>query len=157
MGLAYFVMSSHCFIHSQNMHKQREREQNAWFVYCFWMTNTKSNPENGVALHRIHFFNNHCLEWVRGREKNRLLLQSLTVYANLVSCANKTLRWCGHKELDPLSCIVVHGAKKCPTSLLWNGTTSEGKIQSQKLFCHSKQDSSETLFMQQKILGVSGT
>ena len=50
-------------------------------------------------------------------------------------------------KLDPFSCIVVHGPRKPPTSLLCKGTTSEGKMQGQKLFRQSNQGSNESSFM----------
>ena len=50
-------------------------------------------------------------------------------------------------DLDPYSCIVVHGPKKHPTSLLWKGARFEGKIQGQKRFRQGYQGSSESLFM----------
>lgn len=59
-------------------------------------------------------------------------------------------------ELDTFSCIVVHGSKKRPASLLWKGTTYEGKILGQKRFRHSKQGSSEKIIYAKKIWGHFG-
>ena len=70
MGLVYFVTSSQGFIHAQNKHKQRETA----FFYSMpdlcisFGCNNKSDPENYRALHRIPFFDDHCLEGVK-REK----------------------------------------------------------------------------------------
>ena len=117
----------------------------------------KSDSENGTALHTIPFFNDHHPEWVRSRKKNRLTLQSFTVYACFVGKWNPEMA--SQRKLDPFSCIVTHGPKleRRPTFLLWKGTTPEGKIQGQKLFRQSKQGSSESLFMRKKIFGASGS
>ena len=61
MHLVYFVTSSQGFIRARNKHKQREI---AFFFYlpdsCIvFRCNNRSDPENGRALHRIPFFNNH--------------------------------------------------------------------------------------------------
>ena len=53
-----------------------------------------------------------------------------------------------------ITAIVVHGPKKRQTSLPFNGTTSEGKIEGQRLSRHSKQSCSESLFMRQNIWGL---
>lgn len=59
MGLVYIVMSSHCFIHTQNKHKQKEI---VFFLYrmpglCVvcWFSN-EHDPENGIPLYIIPFF-----------------------------------------------------------------------------------------------------
>ena len=48
-------------------------------------------------------------------------------------------------------------AKKAPTSLFWKGTTSEGKIQGQKLFHDLNQGSSKSLLMPKKFEGFRST
>ena len=148
MGLVYFVTSYQCSIHARNKHKKR-----AFFLHIIpnsrivFGCNNKSDSENGRALHKIPFFNDHRPEWVK-RRKNGSILQSLAVYACMFVVASQS-------KLDPFSFIVVHGPKKRPTTLLW---TSEGKVQGQKRFRQSKQGSSESLFMRKiNYLGFSFT
>ena len=62
MGLVYFVTSYQCFIRARNKDKQREIA--SFFTEClilvlFLDVTTKVNSENGRALHRIPFFNDH--------------------------------------------------------------------------------------------------
>ena len=80
------------------------------------------------------------------RRKERKLFLSV--------CACFAFEWktqtMSQSKLDPFFCIVVHRPKKHPTSLLWKGITSEGKIQGQKLFLQSNQGSSKSLFMWKK-------
>ena len=66
------------------------------------------------------------------KEKNVSILQAVTIYACFAGEWNTKMT--SQSKLDPFSCIVVQGPEKRPTSLLWKGTTSEGKIQGQKLF-----------------------
>ena len=54
-------------------------------------------------------------------------------------------------KLGPFA--IGHWSEKRPTSLLLKDTTSEGKIEGQKRFRHSKQDISESLFSE-KNFGV---
>ena len=68
---------------------------------------------------------------------------------------NENTEMTSQSKLDPFSCIVVHEPEKRPTSLLWKGTTSEGKIQGHELFRPSKQGGSHSLF-KQKYLGGGG-
>ena len=71
---------------------------------------------------------------------------------------NENTEMTSQSKLDPFSCIVVHEPEKRPTSFLWKGTTSKGKIQGQKLFRPSKQGGSQSLFKQKNLGGrVSGT
>ena len=66
------VTSSQGFIHMGNKHKQRKI---AFFfhrmpdLYIVFECNNKNDSENGTALDRIPFFNDHCPEWVRRRKK----------------------------------------------------------------------------------------
>ena len=55
-------------------------------------------------------------------------------------------------KLGPFS--IGHWSEKRPTSLLLKDTTSEEKIEGQKLFRHSKQDISESLFSEKKFGGL---
>ena len=59
--------------------------------------------------------------------------------------ANET-EMTSQSRLDPFSCIVVHGPKKRPISLLLKGTTSKVKVRGQNRFRQSNQESSESLF-----------
>lgn len=109
--------------------------QNAWFTYSFWMYNNKSDPESGRALHRIPFFNNHCLEWVsEKKEQIGLIFQILTVYACFMGEWNSKMT--SQSKPDPFSSIVVHGPQNPLTSLLRKVTT-EGKIHNPKRECMS--------------------
>ena len=72
MGLVYFVTSYQCFIRARNKDKQREIA--SFFTEClilvlFLDVTTNVNSENGRALHRIPFFNDHSPEWGRRRKK----------------------------------------------------------------------------------------
>ena len=149
-------MSSRCFTCMQNKHKQREI---AFFFYrmpdfCIvFQCNNKSDSENGRTLPRIPFFNNHHPKWVSERkEKNGLIWQSLLVYACFVGKWNPEVM--PLSKLDPLSCIAIHRPKKCPTSVPFKGTISEGKIQDQKRFHHSEQGRTKSLFTQKNIWGL---
>ena len=98
--------------------------------------NNKNDSENRRALYRIPSFNDHCPECVRRRKKKWIdfaISHSLCLFRGRMK-PEKTPQ----SKLDPFSRIVVHGPKNCPTALLWKGTTSEGKMQGQKLFRHSK-------------------
>ena len=83
MGLVYFVTLYQCFIRARNKHKKRE------IVFFFYRMpdscivfgcNNKSDPEDGMPLHRIPFFNDHRPQSDK-KERNESVLQSLTVCA----------------------------------------------------------------------------
>ena len=86
------------------------------------------------------------------KEQIGLIIQILTVYACFMGEWNTKMT--SQIKLDPFSSIVVHGPKRHPTSLLWKGTTPEGKIRSQKAFHQSKQGSSQSLFMPKRFWGL---
>ena len=72
MGLVYFVTSSQCLISA----RLRENMSDSCFVFCFGCNN-ESDPENGIALHRISFFNDPRLGCVRRRKRmDRSILSS---------------------------------------------------------------------------------
>ena len=87
-------------------------------------------------------------EWEEGK---KWILQSLAVYASLVGAWNTEMT--AQSKLDPFSCIVVHGPKKRPASLLWKGKTSGEKIQGEKCFCHIVDRVVVEVYLCQKILG----
>ena len=154
MGLVYFVTSSQFFIHARNKHKQRERALSL-FTKClipvlFLDVITNVTQKMAELCKEYPFLAIIARsEWEEG--KNGSILQSLAVYACFLGEWNPEMT--SQSKLDPFSCTVVHGPKKRPTSLLWKGTTTEWKIQGQKLFRRGKQSSSESLFMRKNFGG----
>jgi len=113
-----------------------------------------------VFCAKLCHFMSHFWHYIQKQYLNQAFCKKescLFLSLSLSLCACLACEW--HTEmksqykLDPFSCIVVHGPKKRPTSLLWKGATSKGKIEGQKLFCQSNQGSGESLVMRKK-LGV---
>ena len=134
-------------IQVRNKHKQEYR----FFFYrmpysCIvFGCNNKSDSENGRVLHRIPFFNDHCLEWVRGMKKNGSMLQSITAYACFVGEWNPEMT--SQNKLGPFSVLSSIGQKSAQLpSFEKVQRLGKGKIQGQKLFCLSKQGSNKSVF-----------
>ena len=73
MDLAYFVTSSQCFIHSQNIHKIKSERLHSSFTECPFFCvvfgwGNKRDPGNGIALNRMPFFNDHSLSEEEGKK-----------------------------------------------------------------------------------------
>ena len=64
---------------------------------------------------------------IQKQYKNQAFCKKKKLYLSVCPCFarewNTDMTW--QSKLDPFSCIVVHGPKKRPTSLLWKGTTTE--------------------------------
>ena len=98
-SLLYDVFSG---FHSRTKQVQTEL---SFFTEClihglFLDVTTKLTQKNGIASHRIPICNDQRAEWVKGRKKNVLILQSLTVYAWNPKMTSQS-------KLDPFSCDVI--------------------------------------------------
>ena len=111
-----------------------------------------------MVIKKVYSVQSYAIFWVtfvvshpKAIHKSRILL-SLSACACFVSEWNTEMT--SQSKLDPFSCIIaIHGPKKHPTSFLWKGTTSEGKIQGQNFFAKVTEGSSEGLLLKKKILG----
>jgi len=86
-------------------HAKQVQTEFSFFTEClfhglFLDVTTKLTQKNGIASHRIPSFNDQRTEWVKGRKKNVLILQSLTVYAWNPKMTSQS-------GLDPFSCDVI--------------------------------------------------
>jgi len=113
LGPVYFVMSSQDFNSPQNKYNKSEGLQNGSIFFLLLTHSRRWLSKKGMC--------------------KAMLFSEPKQYMNYALCEWNT-EMTSQSELDPFSCIVVHGPKKCPTSLLWKGTTSEGKIKGQKTF-----------------------
>ena len=99
LSLLYDVFSG---FHSRTKQVQTEL---SFFTECLIHglllgVTTKLTQKNGIASHRIPICNDQRAEWVKGRKKNVLILQSLTVYAWNPKMTSQS-------KLDPFSCDVI--------------------------------------------------
>ena len=119
MGLVYCVTSSRDF-----MPQWRRTNKIAKSIHFFHSSHSLRAMivKKRVLCANLSHFLHPKLNQAFCKKKKALSLSFYTCFE---------LEWnnemTSQSKLDPFSCTVVHGPRKRPTSLLWIGTTSEGK------------------------------
>ena len=121
--VVYFVMSCQCSICPWNKHKQWEISNSINFF--------PFQSLRAMIIKKEYSVQSSAIFWVTYVVTSKTDTQ-IRYAVSLSVCACFMREWnpemTSQSKLDPFYCIAVHGPKKCPTSLLWKGTTSEGKI-----------------------------
>jgi len=111
--------------------------------------------KKGILFKAMLFSGSLLLLHPKTTHKNKAFckgrMQSLTIYECFASEWNTEMM--SQSKLDPSSFIIVHGPKKHRTSLLWNGITSEIKIQQKFIYAKEIWGASGTLRHNSVILG----
>ena len=145
MGLVYFWHHLRVsFSHKTSIKSERLQNLSSFFL-LLWATIIKKGYS--VQSSAIFWVTFSCYN--QKQYMNQAFCEKRKLSHSV--CASFARKWkaemMSQSKLNPFSCIVVPGPKKCPTTLIWKGTTSEGIIQGQKLLHQSIQGSSESLFM----------
>ena len=137
----------------RNKHKQWEIAKSIHF--CLPISLRSIIVKNGTLCKALPFSESLLLLHGKTIQESGILLNKKAI--SLCACFAREWNTEGtsQSKSDPFFCILVNAPKKRPTSLLWKRKTSEGKIQSQKLFRQGNQGSRERFFFYVKaILGV---